>query len=64
MFLLPSEKGSTLKGNNLLPFFPFRADSFSEGFQCAEKLTGSHTLVQNSEKNTRAQLFKTNDIVN
>ena len=32
----PSEKGSTLKGKNLLPrskFFPFRVDLFSEGRQ-------------------------------
>ena len=33
----PSEKGSTLKGKNLLPFgskfFPFRVDPFSEGRQ-------------------------------
>ena len=27
----PSEKGSTLKGKNLLCFFPFRADPVSEG---------------------------------
>ena len=34
VLLLPSEKGSTLKGKNLLPpgnkFFPFRVDPFSE----------------------------------
>ena len=33
LFLLPSEKGSALKGKNLLPtgskFFPFRVDLFS-----------------------------------
>ena len=33
LFCLPSEKGSTLKGKNLLPgklFFPFRVDHFSD----------------------------------
>ena len=39
---LPSEKGFTLKGKNLYPFwvkfFPFRVDHF----QCAGKQTGSH----------------------
>ena len=29
----PSEKGSTLKGKDLLPFFPFIVDPFSEGRQ-------------------------------
>ena len=41
LFCPPSEKGSTLKGKNLLPkgskFFPFRVDPFSEGAWCAEK---------------------------
>ena len=35
MFTLPSEKGPTLKGNDLVPlgreFFPFRVEPFSEG---------------------------------
>ena len=35
IILSPSEKGSTLKGRNLLPFgskfFPFREDTFPEG---------------------------------
>ena len=34
---VPSEKGSILKGKNLLPvgskFFPFRKDTFTEGSQ-------------------------------
>ena len=30
LFCPTSEKGSTLKGKNLLPFFPFRVDPFSE----------------------------------
>ena len=37
LFCLPSEKGSTLKGKNLLPgikFFPFRVDPISEGTSC------------------------------
>ena len=41
MFYLPTEKGSTLKGNNLLPF-PIRVDTFLEGDWCAGKETRSH----------------------
>ena len=33
----PSEKGSTLKGKNLLPL-AFRVDPFSEGDLCAGKV--------------------------
>ena len=42
LFLLPSEKGSSLKGKNLLPIFPFRVDPFSEMAWYVIKLTGSH----------------------
>ena len=46
LFGLPSEKGSTLEGKNLLPigrkFFPFRVGHFSEGVQCVGKRTGNH----------------------
>ena len=38
-FCLPSEKGSTLKGENLLPF---RVDPYSEGYWHSVKQTGSH----------------------
>ena len=41
IILLPSEKGFTLKGKNLLPkgskFFPFRVNPFSEGIRYAGK---------------------------
>ena len=44
-FSLPSEKGSSLKGKNLLPmganYFPFRVDLLSEGTWCAGLKTGS-----------------------
>ena len=46
LFCLPSEKGSTLKGKNLLPigskFFPFRVDPFLEGAWCTENQIGTH----------------------
>ena len=53
LFCAASEKGSTLKGKNLLPrkericspwskFFPFRIDSILEAAECAGKQTGSH----------------------
>ena len=45
---LPSEKGSILKGNNLLPignkFFPFWMDTFSEGNCFAGKQRKSQKL--------------------
>ena len=46
-FCLPSEKGSTLNGKNLLAplgskFIPFRADLFLERTSCVGRQTGSH----------------------
>ena len=53
--LPPSEKGSTLKGKNLLPqgnkFFPFRVDPFSEEHLCTRKqmeVTKVISLVNNA----------------
>ena len=46
LLCLPSEKGSTPKGKNLLPigskFFPFSVDPFLEGTWCAGNQTGTH----------------------
>ena len=45
----PSEKGSTLKGKNSLPwkkkFFPIRVHSFWVGTWFAEKQRGNHKFV-------------------
>ena len=44
LFCPSSEKESSLKGKNLLPFFPFRVDPFSEGSWCVGKQRGSHKI--------------------
>ena len=59
LFCLPFEKGSTLKGNNLLPgskFFPLSEDSFSEGNLCRkdkQEVTQVISLVNNGRKSTK-----------
>ena len=58
LFCLPSEKGSTLKGKNLLPVganFPFRVDPFLEGTCYVSKQSGSHKgcLEKNGRKSTK-----------
>ena len=45
LFCPPYVKRSVLKGNNLLKFFPFRIENFSEASCCAGKQTGSHKVV-------------------
>ena len=42
LFLLPSEKGVLFLPISLLPFFPDRADPFSERDWCTGKQTESH----------------------
>ena len=44
LFCLPSEKGSTLKGKNLLPF-PFRVDLLSEGLVVLERKQGVTEVI-------------------
>ena len=53
---IPSERVSTLKGNNLLPlggskFFPFRVDPFSKGRQNTFKRITSWKCIQSSSTN-------------
>ena len=44
LFFLPSEKGSTLNGKNLLPLFLFRVDPFQKGFTCRKANRKSQKL--------------------
>ena len=58
LFCLSSEKGSTLKGKNLLPgskLFPFRVEPFLQGIGVQESkqtLTKVVSLVKNGGKST------------
>ena len=57
LFLLPSEKGSTLKRKYF--FFPFRVDdSFSEGMLRTGKQTGSHAKCLNRKSRKVSPLYK------
>ena len=53
LFQLPSEKGSTIKGKNLLPFgansFLLELNSLKKGW-CARKQTGSQIICLPCEK--------------
>ena len=66
LFCLPSEKGSVLKGKNLLPwgskFLPFRTDPFSEGHGMHESklVTKVVSLDKNDRKSTKFIHFSLN----